>query len=146
MPAHVIARDQQVREMPGIGGGRGVFARRAIKVGEVVLEEAPLVRALPTHQKSEEGTVRPTDEPLHMQLARRVLQDPERDALLAQMAVLYPRAIEDMDADVYKRAKRHHADSVDKLADQQRAAPVVLAPLGGWRQAWRSLQKFTPTF
>jgi len=121
---------RQVREMPGIGGGRGVFARRAIKVGEVVLEEAPLVRALPTHQKSEEGTVRSTDEPLHMQLTRRVLQDPDRDALLAQMTVLYPRAIDDMDADVYKRAKRHHADSVDKLVDQQRAAPPGLPPLG----------------
>ena len=131
----------QVREMPGIGGGRGVFARRAIKVGEVVLEEAPLVRALPTHQKSEEGTVRSTDEPLHMQLTRRVLQDPDRDTLLGQMTVLYPRAIDDMDADVYKRAKRHHADSVDKLVDQQRAAaPPGLPPLGKLDSASKGLR------
>lgn len=116
--------------MPGIGGGRGVFARRAIKVGEVVLEESPLVAALPTHQKSEEGTVRASDEPLHMQLTRRVLQDPDRDALLEQMTVLYPRTVDDMDTDVYRRAKRHHADSVDKLVDQQREAPSALQPLG----------------
>ena len=119
----------EVRVMPGIGGGRGVFACRDIRVGEVVLQEAPLVRALPTNQKSEEGTVRAKDEPLHMQLTRRVLQDPRRDALLEQMAVLYPRSVVDMDADVYKRAKRHHADSVDKLVDQQRQAPSAPQPL-----------------
>jgi len=126
----------EVREMSGIGGGRGVFARRDIKVGEVVLEEVPLVRALPTHQKSEEGRVRATDEPLHMQLTRRVLQDPRRDLLLQQMEVLYPRTVDlherihdDMDLEVYKRAKRHHADFVDKLVDKQQATSAQ-PPLG----------------
>jgi len=126
----------EVREMSGIGGGRGVFARRDIRVGEVVLEEVPLVRALPTHQKSEEGRVRATDEPLHMQLTRRVLQDPRRDLLLQQMEVLYPRTVDlhqrvhdDMDLEVYKRAKRHHADFVDKLVDQQQTTSAQ-PPLG----------------
>jgi len=121
----------EVREVPGIGGGRGGFACRDIRVGEVILEETPLVRSLPTNQKTEEGTVREEDEPLHLQLTRRVLQDPQRDALLAQMAVLYPRSVGDMDADVYKRAKRHHADSVDKLVDQQRQSPSTPQPLLG---------------
>ncbi|MGB1603364.1 MAG: hypothetical protein ACPIOQ_62105 [Promethearchaeia archaeon] len=44
------------------------------------------------------------------------------------MAVLYPRAVNDMSADVYKRAKRQHAESVEKLMEQQSEAPDAPQP------------------
>ena len=68
------------------GGGIGVFAIRDLRAGEIILtEEAPLVSS----QKSQR-------ESLHMQLAKRVLQDDAREALLEQMAVIYPRSLDEV--------------------------------------------------
>ena len=89
--------------------GTGVLAARDIAAGEIVLvEEAPLVAS----QKS-------TREPLHMQLAKRVLQDDERDALLEQMAVIYPRSLDEVDPEVLARARTEYARSVQKLLQEQ---------------------------
>jgi len=94
------------------GGGIGVIAQRDIRAGEVVFEEeAPLVAA----QKS-------TREPLHMQLAKRVLNDDERDMILEQMAVIYPRSEDEVEPAVLARARQDYQKSVAKLMQEQRDA------------------------
>ena len=91
------------------GGGIGVLATRDLAAGDIVLvEPAPLVAA----EKS-------TREPLHMQLAKRVLQDGDRDILLEQMAVIYPRSLDEVDAEVLARARSEYSRSVQKLLAAQ---------------------------
>ena len=87
-----ISSSAEVRAMPHMGGGRGVFATRDIKPGEVIFSEAPLVPQAPP--KSEEEA----QEELHMQLTRRVLQAPtaDRRRLREEMVSLYPRSLEEM--------------------------------------------------
>jgi len=115
-PAVVIGNGDvvEVRTMNEVGGGRGVFAMRHIKAGEILLSETPILSTLSGAEHK--GAVA---EPLHVQLTLRVLVDPHRDALLQQMAGLYPCSIDHMRPDVHARAKRHYASYVQKLHRKQ---------------------------
>ena len=91
------------------GGGLGVVASRDLSAGEIILvEEAPLVSS----QKSNR-------EPLHMQLAKRVLQDDDCEALLEQMAVIYPRSLDEVEPAVLALARDEYQKSVQKLMQEQ---------------------------
>ncbi|KAJ1491337.1 hypothetical protein T484DRAFT_1774780 [Baffinella frigidus] len=88
-----ISASAEVRAMPHMGGGRGVFATRDIKAGEVIFSEAPLVPQAPPRSEEE------AQEELHMQLTRRVLQAPtaDRSRLVAEMVTLYPRKLDEIE-------------------------------------------------
>jgi hypothetical protein len=54
-----------------------------------------------------------------VQLAKRVLQDDQRDAVLGQMAVIYPRSLDDVEPGTLARARKEYAKSVQKLLREQ---------------------------
>jgi hypothetical protein len=54
-----------------------------------------------------------------MQLAKRVLQDDQRDAVLGQMAVIYPRSLDEVEPGTLARARKEYAKSVQKLLREQ---------------------------
>jgi len=108
-----ISESAEVRSMPDMGGGRGVFATRDIKPGEVVFSEAPLVPQAPP--KSEEEA----QEELHMQIARRILQRPpaERRGLIGEMAPLYPRTLDELQPRIRETATEKYSEDVAALLD-----------------------------
>ena len=58
-------------------------------------------------------------DPRSVQLAKRVLQDDQRDAVLGQMAVIYPRSLDDVEPGTLARARKEYAKSVQKLLREQ---------------------------
>ena len=60
-----------------------------------------------------------TRETLHMQLAKRVLNDDACEALLEQMAVIYPRSEDEVEPSVLARARTEYARSVQRLLNEQ---------------------------
>ena len=102
----------EVREASGIGGNRGVFAKRDIRPGEVIIEDRPLLATLA--DGSHEG------EPVHVQLARRILQSEKREELLSQIEPLYPQKLSDIKLAMLDKAYQKHGKTVTMLASLQR--------------------------
>ena len=48
-----------------------------------------------------------------------MLQDDQRDAVLEQMAVIYPRALDEVEPETLARAREEYAKSVQKLLREQ---------------------------
>jgi len=53
------------------------------------------------------------------QLAKRVLQDDQRNAVLEQMAVIYPRSLDEVEPGTLVLARKEYAKSVQKLLHEQ---------------------------
>ena len=100
-----------------IGGGRGVFAKRDIQPGEVVFADTPILTTLRNHESV-------VDEPMHVQLARRVIQSEDREALLQQLACLYPQSLSELSADMLATARQKHGPTLAHLTAIQ-TAPIL---------------------
>jgi len=61
---------------------------------------------------------------VNLQLAKSVLHDSEREALLKQMAVIYPRSLQEVDPVTLARARKEYAKSVQKLLQEEKSAPA----------------------
>jgi len=61
---------------------------------------------------------------VNLQLAKRVLHDSEREALLKQMAVIYPRSLQEVDPVTLARARKEYAKSVQRLLQEEKSAPA----------------------
>jgi hypothetical protein len=107
----------EVKSADGIGGGRGVFAKRDISPGEVVFTDTPLLSTLGNHESV-------AGEPMHVQLARRILQSEQRDALLQQLACLYPQTLSELSADMLTTARAKHGTALSHLVAIQ-SAPAL---------------------
>ena len=91
-----------------IGGGRGVFAKRDILPGEVVFEDIPIMTTLNCH-----------GEPMHVQLARRILQCEDRSSLLTQIGCLYPQSLSELSSDMISKAHEKYGDTLAHLLSIQ---------------------------
>lgn len=80
-----------------IGGGRGVFATRDIRAGEVVHEEKPFL-LLPQGRVSSMVGQQPMEkssrEPVFERLARKILSGKDRESLVKKMAILHPCSLQ----------------------------------------------------
>lgn len=80
-----------------IGGGRGVFALRDIRAGEVVHEEKPFLLLPQRRVSSMEGqqpVQKSLKEPVFERLARKILSGKDRESLVKKMAILHPRSLQ----------------------------------------------------
>jgi hypothetical protein len=100
----------------GIGGGRGVFAKRNIRAGEVVFADIPLLETEESEPDSKEL--------LHVQLARRVLQSEQRGTLIQQLACLYPQSLSELTPEILEKARAKHGGTLAHLASIQTAPPI----------------------